>query len=490
VINPNRSVTVLGDSGVGPYDGGDDTLVGVQNNSSSPVTAITVSGPTRSGIFGFDGDGLCRYVSVTCGVYGYEGPNTTFVRDPANFDHGEVDFAAAGLGAHMAAYYSLEGALNSAALTAREGTLAGRYVALGDSFSSGEGAVGDSASHASGLFDPKTDTNGKPTDPGYNSCHRSGNAYPYAVAAAQGVTVADFTFRACSGAIMADLVANLPHYPSQWNEGPQLDAIGPAPQPKTGYLPPASLSTTLVTLSVGGNDAGFSDILANCITGFGSFLGGNLFGTASHCVSHAEADLAKGQRLLNKGGEILLNQSNNSWKFCGTRADETSYCEVVRKLHIRGATVVKVPDFASLLEMIQQRAPNAEIRVLLYPDLFTTHPAAKCTIGTFDSQGGPDDYSLESAEIKELNSLVERFDGTIGGDIIAAALRGVRVVPVATNPEFVGHALCDTAPAKSQTPWINKLVYEPGAKYPSDFSPFSFHPNARGQAQFGLDMNR
>src|SRR2546430_1489341 len=44
VVNPGKSISVLGDSSVGPYDGGDDTLVGIINNSSASIPAVTVSG--------------------------------------------------------------------------------------------------------------------------------------------------------------------------------------------------------------------------------------------------------------------------------------------------------------------------------------------------------------------------------------------------------------------------------------------------------------
>ncbi len=483
VVNADRTVAVLGDSAVGPYDGGDDTLVGVQNNSSTSVDAITVSGPSGSGIFGFDSDGLCTYVSVPCGTYGYEGPGTTFVRDTANFDHGEVDFGSGGLAAGASAYFSLEGALNFAELTARQGKLAGRYVALGDSYSSGEGAVGPDKSRASAAFDPATDTtNLAKSDASYNTCHRSANAYPYAVKAAQGIAAANFTFHACSGAIMADFLATLPSYPAQWNDGSQLDAIGPAPQAKTGYLPPASLATTLVTLSIGGNDAGFADILANCIRGNYTLFLGNVLSSDSHCIRHAEADLARGQQLLNNGGEIFVNKSDNKWQFCG----RSNYCALARKYHFSNKTVVTVPNLAGLLHMIQMRAPAALIEVLLYPHLFTSNPAKTCTVGTFHSRVGPEAYTLSGPEINEFNSLVDRLDGTIGGEIIAAGTTGVHVVPVDTAKEFAAHELCDTSPHPS--PWLNGLIWEPGHSL-TDESPFSFHPNALGQAQFGVDVN-
>jgi lysophospholipase L1-like esterase len=92
---------------------------------------------------------------------------------------------------------------------------AGSYVALGDSYSSGTGT-------RSYLADG-------------TSCQRSVHAYPSLVAASSGLTL---TFRACSGATVADVTAT------------QLGALG------TG--------TTHVSISVGGNDAGFADVLTEC----------------------------------------------------------------------------------------------------------------------------------------------------------------------------------------------------------------------------------
>src|SRR5882724_4107449 len=41
-----------------PYDGSEDTLVGVVNNSSSVITSVSLSSVSL-GLFGFDGDGIC-----------------------------------------------------------------------------------------------------------------------------------------------------------------------------------------------------------------------------------------------------------------------------------------------------------------------------------------------------------------------------------------------------------------------------------------------
>jgi lysophospholipase L1-like esterase len=91
---------------------------------------------------------------------------------------------------------------------------AGPYTALGDSYSSGVG------------------TRTYYSDSG--SCYRGPNAYPVRVAAQLG---APLTFAACSGAKVPDVLNQL------------------------GSL---NASTALVTVSVGGNDAGFADVITQC----------------------------------------------------------------------------------------------------------------------------------------------------------------------------------------------------------------------------------
>jgi hypothetical protein len=87
-----------------PYDGSDDTLVGIVNNSSTPLTQLTVSG---SAISGFEGDGICAFgaggiagdtftsgsssycsASALAGTdpQDYQGPNQTFT----NFSSGNA----------------------------------------------------------------------------------------------------------------------------------------------------------------------------------------------------------------------------------------------------------------------------------------------------------------------------------------------------------------------------------------------------------------
>ncbi|OUC91078.1 SGNH/GDSL hydrolase family protein [Streptomyces swartbergensis] len=106
------------------------------------------------------------------------------------------------------------------AATAQASSLAptGGYAALGDSYSSGVGA----GSYISSSGD----------------CKRSTKAYPYLWATAHSPSTFDFT--ACSGARTGDVLS--------------------------GQLGPLSSATGLVSITVGGNDAGFADVMTTCVT--------------------------------------------------------------------------------------------------------------------------------------------------------------------------------------------------------------------------------
>ncbi|WP_420803292.1 SGNH/GDSL hydrolase family protein [Streptomyces spiramyceticus] len=91
------------------------------------------------------------------------------------------------------------------------------YVALGDSYSSGVGA---------GSYDSTS-----------GACKRSTKAYPALWAAAHSPS--PFTFAACSGARTGDVLDD------------QLGAL--------------NSSTGLVSITVGGNDAGFADVMQTCV---------------------------------------------------------------------------------------------------------------------------------------------------------------------------------------------------------------------------------
>ncbi|HTZ09115.1 MAG TPA: hypothetical protein VMB72_08585 [Acidimicrobiales bacterium] len=137
-ITPS-GIQVLGDATQGPYDGADDTLVGVLNQSTAPVSDLSLSSSTEN-IFGFDGDGICSggygtwgpapassTVSSDTGSAGcaydgdmttYAGPDTSFSdysSDGATATSGTVNFPTP-LGAGQSTYFSLEEALTTSSI--------------------------------------------------------------------------------------------------------------------------------------------------------------------------------------------------------------------------------------------------------------------------------------------------------------------------------------------------------------------------------------
>ena len=86
-----------------PGYGGEDQLVGVLNNSATPLLSLKL---TATNLFGFDSDG--PYTVTALAPTGYEGPNVGFTYDHANPDTGTVNFLNAGLSQGQSAYFGLE----------------------------------------------------------------------------------------------------------------------------------------------------------------------------------------------------------------------------------------------------------------------------------------------------------------------------------------------------------------------------------------------
>lgn len=111
-INADGSTNAAIDTLQGPYDGADDTLVGVLNNSAGSVGSLPLSG---SNIFGFEGDGMCapsygaagncKMGLTTTDPYDYAGDFVTFtVTDNST---GFVNFIG-GLQPGASTFFSLE----------------------------------------------------------------------------------------------------------------------------------------------------------------------------------------------------------------------------------------------------------------------------------------------------------------------------------------------------------------------------------------------
>lgn len=113
------------------------------------------------------------------------------------------------------------------ALTPLEAATRGSYVALGDSYSAGVGAEAAAADH-----NPLA------------RCHRTSKAYYNEVSRAFRFAKGT-SFWACSGATTDDVLDG------RGGEPAQIGRIG--------------RDTSLITISIGGNDVGFSKVLAGCV---------------------------------------------------------------------------------------------------------------------------------------------------------------------------------------------------------------------------------
>jgi lysophospholipase L1-like esterase len=197
------------------------------------------------------------------------------------------------------------------ATPAAEAASSVQYVALGDSYSSGLGA-GDYISSS-------------------GSCDRSTRAYPEQWADLNAP--ASFVSVACAGATTADVISS------------QVSAL--------------SASTTLVSITIGGNDAGFSSVMETCVLSSTS--------TCVNAVSNAEAFITS--RL-----PALLDNT---------------------------------------LQTIRAHAPTAKIVVLGYPDLYDLSKSSTCIgLSTKDRtalNGGADDLdtALAAAAAKNLDTFAD-----------------------------------------------------------------------------------
>ncbi len=80
-INPGGGYTVTNgpDAGI-PYDGVEDTYIGVVNSSGGTVSSVTLTAPSSIGVFGFDGDGIGAgppYQGPGSGSVQYGTPNSS-----------------------------------------------------------------------------------------------------------------------------------------------------------------------------------------------------------------------------------------------------------------------------------------------------------------------------------------------------------------------------------------------------------------------------
>lgn len=141
------------------------------------------------------------------------------------------------------------------------------YLALGDSFTSGEGETDD------GYY-----LNG--TNDEYEKCHLSTRSYPYLIAKFSNIDLAFMRSVACSGAVTADVIGDDRDYLGQGKrlgengvkyssaditlaKAQSIYSFVPGRVPQKRFID--EYKPKIITIGIGGNDAGFMDILKTCI---------------------------------------------------------------------------------------------------------------------------------------------------------------------------------------------------------------------------------
>lgn len=230
------------------------------------------------------------------------------------------------------------------------------YVGLGDSYSSGFGVSPYDAG-----------TNGESND-----CQRSTRAYSRVVAKRLGM---ELDFHACQGGVTRDFLVPRPE---NWGEPAQLDHLDD--------------TTSLLTFSIGGNDANFADTLRECIWGFELLP----FNTCSN-----------DDRVYEPVNQAIARLNNNA------------------------EAPKNVIPYDALFRDITGKAPAATIVAVGYPPLFTAEGSDRTFLPGGRCEGVKKaDQRWMVEKTAELNSVLRRN----------AARWGVLFADATAR--FAGHALC------------------------------------------------
>lgn len=287
------------------------------------------------------------------------------------------------------------------------------YLGLGDSYTSGEGA-----------FDYLTGT-----DTSDNMCHLSIHSYPLLLSRdlfsqSGGHSVA------CSGAVINDVGDTSPDYRGQVRgvksfkemqagDASFLDSIMANYRP--GYLAQQRFARqyqpAIITVSVGGDDIGFGDILEQCVT--------------PHVSLH--------------------------W------SDNTCFSTYEDRLEIMQLIDRTIPRWTGLFKQLAAASPGSQIYALGYPDVAS------------DTGNCGFNVHLSKSELEFARELVSYLDTSISR---AALKAGVNYIDI--NQALAGHRLCEAAGYDVAVNGLT-AGKDAGFLGLRVFGKESYHPNALGQ---------
>jgi len=243
------------------------------------------------------------------------------------------------------------------------------YVSLGDSYSSGEGAgtYDEAMAHSDAYHGPGDDGHST-NQPGVNMCHRSADSYPRVWAQKYGDASIPVVQLACSGAVIGDLTTA-----GQYGEPAQIPAT-----PKHAIR---------VFLTIGGNDAGFASVLANCLQ-----YGG--------CESY-----------------YTKNDANN----------------LDVKIDNLGAPLT------AAYRQLNSRVPNSAVTLLTYPNIFTpTTTGTSCLFST--------GLGLSAQDVEWLISEANHLDNAVERAVNPLLTAADHFTVQDERYAFAGHTVCASSP--------------------------------------------
>ena len=264
------------------------------------------------------------------------------------------------------------------------------------------------------------------TDGPGNHCHRSPQAYAYVLAARYGMAP---QFYACSGAVTSNITTTF-----QDDQPPQLTREG------------VDSEADLVTLTIGGNDAGFSDTLKACI---GQKLKADAFNAALPAPGH----------WLGLDMEPSCAKSDSFRAAVEQRIDN-----------------VFLPVRDTYSQIKSATGPDTSVMAANYPHLFP------------DDHDDQDCLALEFILTNDTQDWMNDAGDRLAGTLLAAAI-SAGVTSVDVRAFFAGHEICG-----EDGGWINGLSTASGNGGACTWEVLgrciipglpvvgSFHPNASGHA--------
>lgn len=273
-----------------------------------------------------------------------------------------------------------------------------KYVAMGDSYSSGEGSIDNYYTDGT-------------------TCHRSPDSYSQYLVSS--LALSPMNFVACSGAVTDDLFG--------------INAANPTEPAQLDYV---NDDTEYVTLTIGGNDIGFGEVLKACASSGG--------GIGYGCSSDTALNASLNSRLSALAGTSTATING-------------------RDIH----------SILEVLEAINEESPGVKIFIGGYPKLFgastSNYTANTSAPGSYEciQFGGGFAYS----DTQWMNGLANTLNGVISSAVDDAVLAGIDATFVPANL-FDGHGHCDSGAS-----YLNWIMVET----PPNPMPESFHPTPDGQ---------